>query len=413
MISALLVGKMRLLRARALKGAKRSARLFGFVVYWSWFDEAIRIANSLFETREGCLLVTRMDALGDLFLWLRCGGGRFLHETLATAGVERVVLVVQSEWVGAAETALWPDREIDVVGVRRRAFGWNPAYRASVLWWIGRTADVMVNPTTSRDIGWADSMVRVSGAKRRLGIRGDLVRMTKWERRLSAQWYTALLDAPHPGQSEPQVQQQFLDYCLRSLTGSRMPATHRIAAHGENDSRRILIFPGAGKAYRRWPPERYAAVVTILLQHGYSVGLVTGPSERLVAADIIRNLNEQDARSIDVWDGTLRDLQGAVEEARLVIGNESGPIQIARMCGTPFVAIVGGGQFGRFLPEESIPHEAAICVHQLPCFGCEWYCTEARVGGVYRCIHGVSVSAVIRAISEILGTPADLRDFLP
>ena len=45
---------------------------------------------------------------------------------------------------------------------------------------------------------------------------------------------------------------------------------------------------------------------------------------------------------------TLTGLVSIISRARLLIGNESGPIHLAAALGTPCVSVVGGGHFGRF-----------------------------------------------------------------
>lgn len=102
----------------------------------------------------------------------------------------------------------------------------------------------------------------------------------------------------------------------------------------------ILIHPGAASGSRRWPPERFAELVTHLAIAGIPV-LITGScSERDLAEDVRRRAGlAPDANLAGTTD--LIELAALVADAHLLISGDTGIAHLAPAFATPSVTLFG------------------------------------------------------------------------
>lgn len=102
---------------------------------------------------------------------------------------------------------------------------------------------------------------------------------------------------------------------------------------------------------KRWPVERYGELASRLCDAGFEPVVVIGPGEANVAREV------QVAAGCELPTvGADRDVAGLaalVAAVKLLVGNDSGPVQTAACFGTPVVAI-----FGPTDPRRTAPHGA-------------------------------------------------------
>lgn len=109
-----------------------------------------------------------------------------------------------------------------------------------------------------------------------------------------------------------------------------------------------LVNPGGNNPAKRWPVERFAAVVHHLITaHRLRVVLNGSPAEAALVA-LIRDalaLNHPDDATrvacLPELGITLGSLKGVVKRARLLITNDTGPRHLAAAFGTPAVSLFG------------------------------------------------------------------------
>ena len=103
----------------------------------------------------------------------------------------------------------------------------------------------------------------------------------------------------------------------------------------------VLLNPGANRADKRWPAERFAHVAGRLVSSHHVQIVITGsPNERDVLSNVQRaastpiiNLCERGV--------TLGTLKAVIKRAAVVITNDTGPRHIAAALGTPAVTLFG------------------------------------------------------------------------
>ena len=99
----------------------------------------------------------------------------------------------------------------------------------------------------------------------------------------------------------------------------------------------VLIHPGAGWGAKRWPAQRYGAVVRQLQQQNATVLINAGPGEESMAQEVV-HASGGCARALAM---TLEQLIAVTRRATLVIGGDTGPLHLAGALGKPVVAIFG------------------------------------------------------------------------
>jgi len=133
----------------------------------------------------------------------------------------------------------------------------------------------------------------------------------------------------------------------------------------------VILHPGANWAHKRWAPERFAALGERLAErHGARVALTGGPDERPLAEAIQQRM----AHPASVLAGrtSLRELGGCLEQAQLVVANDTGVLHIAAALGRPLLALYGPtspsltGPLGR--PERTVVLHHPGCCPEVPCY---------------------------------------------
>jgi ADP-heptose:LPS heptosyltransferase len=129
------------------------------------------------------------------------------------------------------------------------------------------------------------------------------------------------------------------------------------------------LHPGSTAASRRWPPERFAAVADALASQGLPVVLVGVPGEEPVAGAVAAAMRTP---AIDLTGRTLLGgFAALLASAALLVGNDSGPAQLAAAVGCPAVTVFLAGDPARWSPPDPRyrPLQAGVpcqpCGHQV------------------------------------------------
>ncbi len=123
-----------------------------------------------------------------------------------------------------------------------------------------------------------------------------------------------------------------------------------------------VLLPGTNWATKRWPAEKFAAMVGPLRERfGFEAFIAGGPGEGAAVAELAPTAIDLSGRT------TLRQLVALLERASLVIANDSGPMHIAAALGRPLVTL-----FGPTNPVRTGPYKRLDSVVQLdlPCSPC-------------------------------------------
>jgi ADP-heptose:LPS heptosyltransferase len=102
----------------------------------------------------------------------------------------------------------------------------------------------------------------------------------------------------------------------------------------------VIVHPGCGFAARRWPLQRYAAVVRWLTAGGRRV-VVTGTAAERPLATRLASAAGLPAEAVLAGCTTLSQLAAVVADASLVVCGDTGIAHLATAYGTPSVVLFG------------------------------------------------------------------------
>jgi lipopolysaccharide heptosyltransferase II len=174
---------------------------------------------------------------------------------------------------------------------------------------------------------------------------------------------------------------------------------------------RVAVFPGGGSnpgmqlTAKRWPIERYKAIVRrLILERAMHVLLIGGPDDKVLTQAIMDGL--------DVPKDTITDLAGTttfgemaanLEACALFIGNDSSPMHLAAAVGIPVIAIFGPTspqEYGPYPPND--PLHIALWQHPTgqPCF----FLGKMQPCANCTCMQSVTIDAVWAAVERLIPT---------
>jgi ADP-heptose:LPS heptosyltransferase len=367
-------------------------------LFWP-FDTIARFWP-VFRKRHG-VLVIRIDGIGDMVLF----HGAFNHYAKAL-GVDRgdITILGCDSWARLAAT-FFPG--VCFQSFDEHAYDRNPFYRLKISLWVRRQGfAVALLDSFMRKPLVADSLLYVSGAPLRVVTKPYLSPKTQ----KLFDWYLSrchrVIDTgPHPTHE-----------ILRHFTFVSALAGRPIKAEPPRlpwrDKTPDLPKPyavinfGANEPGRRWEFENFLAVARDLKARGMTVVFVGGPAE----ADYKNRLDG--TGFIDLIGATsLEGLMDVLKHAALVVTSETGPAHLAVGLGAPSITILGGGQFGGWMPfpDDVTPPMTLSVYRKMPCYGCLWNCTLPHTRGEpYPCVSAVTVEDVLQAINRLfpVGTTA-------
>jgi len=139
----------------------------------------------------------------------------------------------------------------------------------------------------------------------------------------------------------------------------------------ENGRPIVVLHPGANWPHKRWAPERFAALGDRLAQSQHAHVIITGGPKDVPLARTIQQAMHQPATVI-AGQTTLRQLAALLEQAQLLVSNDTGILHVAAALGRPVVALYGPtspsltGPLGE--PQRIAVVHHPDCCPRVPCY---------------------------------------------
>ena len=348
------------------------------------------------------VLIIRLDAIGDFILWL--DSAQHFRKIYPN---KKIILLGNQVWTDLAKKFPYWD---EVWELDRRKFYRNLPYRVRLLKKIRKAGfDIVIQPTYSREFLYGDAIVRVSGARKKIGSVGDCSNIRPIEKMISDRFYTQLIPAIPKPLMELRRNAEFargLGYKFRVALPDMMPVVQGINNPAVNNSPYFVLFPGASWTGKQWPVEKFSAFASLVFHEtGMSAVICGGPTERGLGEALIAIM---DIPVINMVDKTsLSELAAVIKDAQFLLSNDTSVVHIASAVATPAFCLLGGGHYGRFMPyaiesETKKPLPVAI-VHQMDCFNCNWRCRYfVEEGKPVPCIEKISVEEVFAAVQSLI-----------
>lgn len=265
------------------------------------------------------VLIVRLDQLGDFILWLDSA-----KEYRKLYHGQRLTLLVNKNWYDLAKSLTYWDEVIPLDTIQFRI---NPFYRLNFLFWLRKQGfEIVICPRHSVKLTLEPPIVAVSGATQKIVCEGSFP--------IEHENYFTRSIQMRPNVHELSRNADFLRGLGRDNFKSTAPS---ILMDKPSTQKNIVICPGSFRKRKEWPLWKFVGLMHKL--YGFQI---------IVCNDKpIKNLPKH------VYDLTgktnLNQFINRINNATLVIANDSAPIHLASAMNVPSICI-GAEEFGRFVP---------------------------------------------------------------
>ena len=131
----------------------------------------------------------------------------------------------------------------------------------------------------------------------------------------------------------------------------------------------------------------------ISFQESKKIFILCSKNQIIKLNGIIRNSNV----TVPTKDYKLNQLSNIIRSSKVFIGLDSGLTHIALKIDSSCIILVGGGNYGRYLPKP-LDNKSIYLADNLDCFNCEWECSLEKM----YCIKNINIQQINTEISKIL-----------
>ncbi len=315
----------------------------------------------------------------------------------------KITLLVASQVMELAQHCPYVD---EVWDINIRKFRANPIEH----WlWFKRLRserfDLAINTVYSTTGGFVDCLAGWTDAPRRIAFEClDRIR----PRRSPKPYFTEIVPTKDEWRFEGERNLEMLRYLGYKNSVKPFATELWIDAHASDSAEKLLgrlkgqsygiLFPGAGRSIRLWPVEHFVDVINIHRRMQPLEWIICGAKKDSSVCNSAETMLK--GQGVDVLNLCGKTSQGEfaslIAGAQVCLSNDTGAVHIAAAAGTPVVFILGGGEFGRFLPYPSNPLAVGV-INELPCYFCYWRCIRDEV----ECITKVTVEQVVAALTTL------------
>jgi ADP-heptose:LPS heptosyltransferase len=290
--------------------------------------------------QTGRLLIIRLDEIGDYILFRN-----FLETLRRDERWKRyqITLLGNKNFREIAETL--DRRYVD-------EFIWIDAEKLTGAYFLLLVAklklrgfDVAINPIHARGTLY-ENLLFLSGSKYVIGSSGEYELA---EKIFTDDDYDQLIQVPDHSHFEFYRNQAFFK-ALPTRYDATLVLPFKKSQHIDPSRVNIVVFPGAGDAFRRWPPSSFASLIGAIQKTSPVIRfIIAGTSnDARLASEITGGINFP---VLDLTGKTsLIELIDLIGSCRLLISNETSAVDIAAATGAPAICISNGNHFRRFNP---------------------------------------------------------------
>jgi len=364
------------------------------------------------KSNEKKILIIRPDGIGDYIVFLDALSN--IREIYPSSKYSITVLCNEYLKVLAEN-----DPKVDhVIPINRGKIVDNLVYRFGVLVGIRKgNFGIVLHPLYNRDIFRGDLLARISAAEIKVSFFANQNGRLPWQNKLTDSWYTSLVDPGAEFQMELQRNTDFVNSLSVEQFQERLPVIQlKNAAPPPSivrGKKYFVIFPGSGWIKRNWPLSNFMQLAKkIMRQTGLELVVCGGPGENFLSSQL---LDYQGINFIDLIGKTdLIELTQVISQADFLISNDTAATHLASATSTLSFCIVGGGNFGRFLPYKLRKSNAnigpVVINEKMDCYHCSWECTQEDISLAVPCIEKISVDKAYDIINHKLNSE---RECLP
>ena len=301
--------------------------------------------NNLSKSNVNKLLIVKTDAIGDYILFRNFLSFFKNSKMFSNCKITLVVNELVKDLVLEFDKSLIDD----LIFINRKEFLNNNNYRKEFLKKIQKKEfDYAINPSFSREFLIADSIIRASISKKKIGQYGNLSNDYFFIKKLSDYWYSKIIDTGQNTQFEFLRTKSFLELLSKENVEVFQP---NLPIKEDIKQNYLVFFPGAGEKIKQWLPENFSKIANeILNKTNLEIRICGSKIDSTIAAEIIEKIEKKD-RVLNLCGNTnLIELSSQINNARALITNDSSAYHIAANLNTKTICFLIGRHYGRFAP---------------------------------------------------------------
>lgn len=218
-----------------------------------------------------------------------------------------------------------------------------------------------------------------------------------------------ILKEPGVSQKLHTVENQFAEFQWMGLPGEQAAPTQLFVAPAMRESANVKLTEAGidtAKPYvvlaptnefytKRWMPERFAEIAESLIERGMQIVMTGAPTDdQRSQLKAVSKATKHKLASLSSL--SIGELVAVIADAKLFVGNDSGPAHIAAAVKTPLVVMFGPASSVRWRPWRA---PAELVQNYFACNPCAMYKCEAF--DEPECIRSISVAQVMGAIEKV------------
>ncbi|MBX3101902.1 MAG: glycosyltransferase family 9 protein [Bacteroidetes bacterium] len=337
-------------------------RAKAWIDLWRWLEARWQLRPSQ-SAATPSLLIIKVDEIGDYILFRDALAAVTAHYHAQGYQIE---VLLNAAVAPFAEADTYPAHKLYL----QKSQWKQRAYRYSWLKKLRNAGYTQVfNAHYSRNAGLDDLLAMATGAPA-IAWTGNDSNSPFWVQTFTNAYYKALLSGRQAVCFEYTRNQEWAALLAPACIPSPLPPPAQ-AAVTASPGTYGLLFPGAGRYYRRWPA-RYFIQLLDKLRNTHPelpVLIAGGPADEAICAEIAGGTRHPQVRNL-CGQTDLRQLSGLIARARFLVTNETGAFHLAAAHGTPAVVLSNGNHYGRFAP---YPDHFPQAAHMRYCFPTELY----------------------------------------
>ncbi len=301
---------------------------------------------------EKIILVIKTDAIGDYilfrnFLEVLRNNLEYKNYKLVFCGNAAFKNIAENLDKTFVDEFVWIDRKL---------LSKNTNYRKSIFQKINSLkAEITLQPGYSREFLISDSLAKASAAKQIIAHRGDNANDIKLFTWLSDFFYTKLYSEGEDLIFEFDRNKLFFELFLKEKISLPIPSLPKIS-NSLTEKKYAIFFPGAGEKIKQWDPKNFALVANfIFTNYGFEIKICGSSEDQKLADEIISELNEDIPFENLCGKTDLMELIALIQNANLLLTNDSSAFHIAACSGTQTLCLLMGRHYGRFAPYPNSP----------------------------------------------------------
>lgn len=331
---------------------------------------------------ENNILFINTGQIGDLIV-----SSIILENDQVFEGKGKIIFVVKDQYLQLLKNY---NGKVEILGYNYSKYKFSLLYKYKFLINLRHIGfRRCYNLTTARGI-LNDQMALLSGAEEIYCLNSNWEYLTKFFGKRLDQKYSKIITKNYFNEYDKNIE------VIKSINKKYTPVFNYNKVFPlieNNNDYDIAIVPFSSENNRDWEIQKFDKLITVLSQK-YKIILLGSFVQRMKLYNL---KNDNNNIIVKAGELNLNDLPNVIKNTKLFLGLDSGLTHIALKVETPLIAIIGGGNYGKFFPYKE-SGKVKYLYHKMDCFSCEWRCVHKEP----YCLTEVSVDEVLENVNELI-----------